>query len=160
MNHTPDKKDRDLLTHLQDNARMTSAEIGSLVGLSPSGVQKRMRKLEKNRIIQKYATVVDRKSFGYDVIVFVQVTLGGHTPELVDMFDATMKEMPEVLECHRVIGQADYLLKVVVLNNEHLDNFIMKKLLPLPAVERVNTNLVLKVVKETTNIGLADPVSE
>jgi DNA-binding Lrp family transcriptional regulator len=160
MNHTPDKKDRDLLTHLQDNARMTSAEIGSLVGLSPSGVQKRMRKLEKNCTIQKYATVVDRKSFGYDVIVFVQVTLGGHTPELVDMFDATMKEMPEVLECHRVIGQADYLLKVVVLNNEHLDNFIMKKLLPLPAVERVNTNLVLKVVKETTNIGLADPVSE
>ena len=160
MNNTPDKKDRDLLTHLQDNARMTSAEIAGLIGLSPSGVQKRMRKLEENRTIQKYATVVDRKSFGYDVIVFVQVTLGGHTPELVDKFDATMKEMPEILECHRVIGQADYLLKVVVLNNEHLDNFIMKKLLPLPAVERVNTNLVLKVVKETTNIGLAESVSD
>ncbi len=160
MNITPDKKDRDLLTHLQNNARMTSAEIGGLIGLSPSGIQKRMRKLEDNGIIEKYATVVDRKSFGYDVIVFVQVTLQGHTPEMVDAFDTTMKEMSEVLECHRVIGLADYLLKVVVMNNEHLDNFIMKKLLPIPAVERVNTNLVLKVVKETTNIGLTDPLSE
>lgn len=156
MDITPDEKDRDLLTHLQDNARMTSAEIGSLVGLSPSAVQKRMRKLEDGGVIQKYATVVNRKHFGYDMVVFVQVTLQGHTPELVQVFDAAMQEMPEVLECHRVIGLADYLLKVVVANNEHLDNFLMKKLLPIPAVERVNSHLVLKAVKETTNIGLAN----
>ena len=84
----------------------------------------------------------------------------GHTPELVEMFDTTMKELPEVLECHRVIGPADYLLKILVRDNEHLDNFIMKQLLPIPAVERVNSNLVLKVIKETTNIGLCDPASE
>lgn len=156
MDFTPDQKDRELLTHLQDNARMTSAEIGSLVGLSPSGVQKRLRKLEDNGVVQKYATVVNRKIFGLDMMVFVQVTLQGHTPELVGVFDSAMQEMPEVLECHRVIGLADYLLKVVVKNNEHLDDFIMKKLLPIPAVERVNSHLVLKAIKETTNVGLVN----
>ena len=139
MEFTPDNKDRQLLTHLQDNARITSAELGTLVGLSPSGVQKRMRKLEENAVIQKYATVVNRCSFGYDMVVFVQVTLQGHTPELVGMFD-----------------RADYLLKIVVRDHEHLDSFLMDTLLPIPAVERVNSNLVLKAVKETTNIGLLD----
>jgi DNA-binding Lrp family transcriptional regulator len=156
MEFTPDNKDRQLLTHLQDNARITSAELGTLVGLSPSGVQKRLRKLEENDVIQKYATVVNRRSFGFDMVVFVQVTLQGHTPGLVGMFDLAMQETAEVLECHRVIGLADYLLKVVVRDHEHLDNFLMDTLLPMPAVERVNSNLVLKAVKETTNVGLLD----
>jgi DNA-binding Lrp family transcriptional regulator len=60
------------------------------------------------------------------------------------------------LESHRLIGLADYLLKVVVKNNEHLDHFIMKQLLPIAAVERVTSNLVLKTIKETTNIALED----
>jgi DNA-binding Lrp family transcriptional regulator len=156
MNHVPDQRDRELLSYLQDNARMTSSEIGSLVGLSPSGIQKRMRKLEEKGVIKKYATIVDRSCFGYDMLVFIQVTLQGHTPELVEMFDVKMQEIPEVLESHRLIGLADYLLKVVVKNNEHLDHFIMKQLLPIAAVERVTSNLVLKTIKETTNIALED----
>ena len=156
MNHVPDQRDRELLSYLQDNARMTSSEIGSLVGLSPSGIQKRMRKLEERGVIKKYATIVDRSCFGYDMLVFIQVTLQGHTPELVEMFDVKMQEIPEVLESHRLIGLADYLLKVVVKNNEHLDHFIMKQLLPIAAVERVTSNLVLKTIKETTNIALED----
>jgi Lrp/AsnC family transcriptional regulator, leucine-responsive regulatory protein len=153
---TLDDKDRILLSQLQKNARMTSAELGNLVGLSPSGVQKRMRKLEENGFIKKYTAVIDRKNLGFDLLVFVQVTLQGHTPESVAHFDNAIQEMSEVLECHRVTGMADYLLKVVVRNHEHLDQFLMTRLLPLPSVERVNSNLVLKEVKETTNIGLLD----
>jgi DNA-binding Lrp family transcriptional regulator len=64
--------------------------------------------------------------------------------------------MPEVLESHRIIGDADYLLKVVIRDREHLDHFLMKNLLSLRSVERVSSYLVLKEVKETTSIGLHD----
>ncbi len=149
-----DEKDCVLLNELQDNARMTSAELGKRVDLSPSGVQKRLRKLEESGVIEKYVTLINRKQVGYDLLVFVQVTLQGHTPEQVGEFDAAMQQMMEVLECHRVTGTADYLLKVIVGDHEHLDQFLMHRLLPLPSVARVNSNLVLKAVKETTNIGL------
>ena len=154
MNHATDEKDRLLLNYLQDNARMTSAELGNLVELSPSGVQKRLRKLEESGVIDKYATVINRKSLGFGLTVFVQVTLQGHTREAVAEFDRIMQHTTEVLECHRVTGGADYLLKVIVRDHEHLDQFLMNHLLPIPSVERVNSNLVLKAVKETTNIGL------
>ena len=150
----PDEKDQHLLHHLQDNARMTNAELGNLVELSPSGVQKRLRKLEASGVIKKHATIVNRRSLGYDLLVYVQVILRGHSPEAVAEFDAAVRAMTAVLECHRVTGSADYLLKVVVRNHEHLDDFLMNHLLPLPAVERVTSNLVLKEVKETTYIAL------
>lgn len=157
MSYELDEKDRALLAHLQNNARMTSAELGKLVELSPSGVQKRLRKLEENGVVKKYATIVDRRTLGYDLVVFVQVTLQGHTSDSVAEFDAVIQQMDDVLECHRVTGTADYLLKVVVRDHQHLDHFLMNQLLPMPSVERVNSNLVLKAVKETTNLGLLNP---
>ena len=155
MNVLLDDKDHVLLNQLQENGRLTSAELGQHVNLSPSGVQKRLRKLEENGVVKKYTAIIDRKKLGYDLAVFVQVTIQGHTPEVVAQFDAVIREMVEVLECHRVTGIADYLLKVVVRDHEHLDHFLMNQLLPLPSVERVNSNLVLKSVKETTHIALA-----
>jgi len=157
MEFVPDVKDRVLLRHLQHDARLTSSELGRLVGLSASGVQKRLRKLEESGIVKKYPTVLDRKKLGFDLAIFVQVTIEGHTPALVRAFDEAIQQMPEVLECHRVTGDADYLLKVIVRDHAELDHFLMNRLLPLPSVARVNSNLVLKAVKETTAIGLDDP---
>jgi len=156
MNYALDKKDSTLLHHMQNNARLTSAELGKLVDLSPSGVQKRLRKLEENGVVEKYATLLNRKQLGYDLLVFVKVIIHGHTAELIEEFDAAISRMPEVLESHRIIGDADYLLKVVIRDREHLDHFLMKNLLSLKSVERVSSYLVLKEVKETTRIGLQD----
>ncbi len=156
MTYTLDKKDSTLLEHIQNNARLTSAELGKLVDLSPSGVQKRLRKLEDNGIVERYATMLNRKRLGYDLLVFVKVIIQGHTAELIAEFDDAVREMPEVLESHRIIGDADYLLKVVVRDREQLDHFLMKQLLSLNSVARVSSYLVLKEVKETTNIGLND----
>jgi len=156
MPYTLDEKDSTLLTHMQNNARLTSAELGKLVDLSPSGVQKRLRKLEENGIVERYATMLNRKRLGYDLLVFVKVIIQGHTTELIAEFDNAIREMPEVLESHRIIGDADYLLKVVVRDREQLDHFLMKQLLPLNSVARVSSYLVLKEVKETTSIGLND----
>lgn len=156
MTYTLDKKDSTLLEHIQGNARLTSAELGKLVDLSPSGVQKRLRKLEENGIVERYATMLNRKRLGYDLLVFVKVIIQGHTTELIAEFDNAVREMPEVLESHRIIGDADYLLKVVVRDREQLDYFLMKQLLSLNSVARVSSYLVLKEVKETTSIGLND----
>ena len=156
MTYPLDKKDSTLLEHMQNNARLTSAELGRLVNLSPSGVQKRLRKLEENGIVERYATMLNRKRLGYDLLVFVKVIIQGHTTELIAEFDNAIREMPEVLESHRIIGDADYLLKVVVRDREQLDHFLMKQLLSLHSVARVSSYLVLKEVKETTSIGLND----
>jgi len=156
MTYTLDKKDSTLLEHIQNNARLTSAELGKLVNLSPSGVQKRLRKLEENGIVERYATMLNRKRLGYDLLVFVKVIIQGHTAKLIAEFDEAVREMPEVLESHRIIGDADYLLKVVVRDREQLDHFLMKQLLSLDSVARVSSYLVLKEVKETTSIGLND----
>lgn len=143
-----------LVEHLQNNARITNAELGEVTGLSQSGVQKRLRKLEERRVIKKYATLVDRKILGYDLLVFVQIILKGHIPEAVARFDEAIQAMPEVLECHRITGNADYLLKIVVRDHEHLDNLLMNQLMRLPAVERVHSNIVLKEIKEITRIDV------
>ncbi|MGD8405087.1 MAG: Lrp/AsnC family transcriptional regulator [Anaerolineales bacterium] len=156
MTYTLDSKDSTLLEHIQSNARLTSAELGKLVNLSPSGVQKRLRKLEENGIVERYATMLNRKRLGYHLLVFVKVIIQGHTAELIAEFDDAIREMQEVLESHRIIGDADYLLKVVVRDREQLDHFLMKQLLSLDSVARVSSYLVLKEVKETTSIGLND----
>jgi Lrp/AsnC family leucine-responsive transcriptional regulator len=86
--------------------------------------------------------------------VFVQIILKGHIPEAVARFDEAIQAMPEVLECHRITGSADYLLKIVARDHEHLDNLLMNDLMRLPAVERVHSNIVLKEIKETTRIDV------
>jgi Lrp/AsnC family leucine-responsive transcriptional regulator len=154
MSYVLDEKDSILLNHMQKNARLTNAELSKLVGLSPSGVQKRLRKLEENGIVERYATLLDRKRLGYDLLVFVKVIIQGHTVKLIAEFDKAIQAMPEVLESHRIIGDADYLLKVVVRDREQLDHFLMNQLLSLNSVQRVSSYLVLKEVKETSSIGL------
>lgn len=149
-----DEKDRILLQHLQENGRATSADLAGKVDLSVSGVQKRLKKLEENGVIKRYVTILDRQSVGYDMLCFVQVTLQGHVPDSVTDFDATVNAMPEVLECHRLTGSADYLLKVTVRNREHLDRLLMENLLALRSVGRLETSIVLREVKETTTVGL------
>ncbi len=152
-----DDIDRVLLAHLQSNARMSSSDLADVVGLSTSGVQKRLRKLEEQDVIQQYATILNRTKLGHDMLCFVQVSLQAHSPDSVTEFDDLVHELSEILECHRMTGGADYLLKVVVQNREHLDHFLMKVLMPLPMVDRVRTNVVLKEIKETMYVSTQPP---
>jgi Lrp/AsnC family transcriptional regulator len=158
MTYIPDKIDALLLDLIQDNARLTNAELGKIVELSPSGVQKRLRKLEENGVIERYVTVLDRRLLGHVFLVFVKVIIQNHTNELITEFDKAVQEIPEILESHRIIGDADYLLKVVVRDRDEFDQFLMERLLALESVKRVSSYVVLKEVKETSAIGLDHPV--
>lgn len=154
MTYIPDSIDTLLLDLIQKDARLTNAELGKIVELSPSGVQKRLRKLEENGIIERYVSILDRRQLGYDLLVFVKVIIQNHAADMVAEFDEAVQGMPEVLESYRIIGDADYLLKVVVKNRDQFDRFLMERLLKLTSVSRVSSYVVLKEVKETTAIGL------
>ncbi|MEM9777295.1 MAG: Lrp/AsnC family transcriptional regulator, partial [Chloroflexota bacterium] len=104
-----DSKDRVLLNALQENSRLTISELADLIGLSVSGVQKRLKKLEDNGFVENYPAVLSRKHLGLTLLCFVEVSLGTHSRQDVTDFDRVIQELPEVLECHRLTGGADYL---------------------------------------------------
>lgn len=154
MTYIPDSIDAQLLNLIQNDARLTNAELGKIVELSPSGVQKRLRKLEENGIIERYVTILDRRQLGFELLVFVKVIIQDHATEMIAEFDRVVQEMPEILESYRIIGDADYLLKVVVKDRDQFDRFLIERLLPLKSVARVSSYVALKEVKETNAIGL------
>jgi DNA-binding Lrp family transcriptional regulator len=153
-NNNLDEIDREVLRYLQKDARISNAELARRVDLSPPGLQKRLKKLEEAGVIKGYATILNREAVGYDMLCFVQATLVRHVPEAVSHFKNAMKELPEVLECYHLTGEYDYLLKVVVHNRKHLEEFILETLTPIPGMDRVRTSLVLSEIKVTTAVSL------
>lgn len=149
MNISLDEKDHDLLRHLQQDGRMTNAELARRLDLSPPGLQKRLRKLEDAGVIEGYFTKVSREATGFDMLCFVQATLVRHEPAAVANFKTAVQTMPEVLECHHITGEYDYLLKIVVSNRKHLEQFIVETLTPVRGMDKIRTSLVLSEIKET-----------
>lgn len=154
MEQKLDKVDRELLNHLQKNARITNAELARRVELSPPGLQKRVRKLEEAGIIDQYATILNPESVGYDMLCFVQITLVRHKSEFLQNFMHVVQDIPEVLEAYHITGEYDYLLKVVIRNRKHLEEFILETLSPLPGMDKVRTSLVLNKIKSTTAVPI------
>jgi Lrp/AsnC family transcriptional regulator, leucine-responsive regulatory protein len=149
-----DSLDRRLLGHLQQDGRLSTAELARRLELSGPGLQKRMRKLEDQGVIRGYATVIDREAVGLDLLCFIHVTLAHHRPNSVKRFPEKIKNMPEVLECHFLTGEFDYLLKVVVTNHDHLEKFLFGKLMKAGGVDRTRTSIVVKEVKSSTSLPL------
>lgn len=149
-----DDLDRRLLVYLQDDARVTSAELARRVRLSAPGLQKRLRRLEDRGVIQRYATLVSRAAVGLDLLCFVHVMLAHHRPNSVKQFPRRIRGLPEVLECHYLTGEVDYLLKVVVANHDHLEKFLFEKLMKVAGVDRIRTSIVLKEIKASTALPL------
>ena len=149
-----DDVDRRVLRLLQNDGRMSSAELARQVELSPPGLQKRLRKLEERGVIERYATLVNREAVGLDLLCFVHVTLAHHQPDWVECFREKMRSHPEILECHHLTGEFDYLIKVVVENHKHLERFLFEKLTPIEGVDRIRTSVVLSEIKASTSLPL------
>ncbi|MFQ5421753.1 MAG: Lrp/AsnC family transcriptional regulator [Anaerolineae bacterium] len=154
MNIALDDKDHDLLRHLQADGRLTNTELARRLDLSPPGLQKRLRKLEEAGVIEGYFMRVNREAVGFDMLCFVQATLARHEPEAVANFKTAVQTMPEVLECHHITGEYDYLLKIVVRNRKHLEQFIVETLTPVRGMDKIRTSLVLSEIKETAVLPL------
>jgi len=149
-----DGLDRQLLVYLQNNARASSAALARRFHLSGPGLQKRLRKLEERGVIHRYATIVNRQAVGLDLLCFVHVMLAHHRPNSIKRFPGRIEKMPEILECHFLTGEYDYLLKVIVANHDHLERFLFERLMKVDGVDRIRTSIVVKEVKTSTALPL------
>ena len=97
----------------------------------------------------------DRETIGFDMVCFINVSLQLHQFEAIERFKELVQDMPEVLECHHITGQFDYLLKVVCRNHRELETFLVERLTPTPGVDRIRTSIVLREVKHSTALPLS-----
>lgn len=146
--------DEAILRILQKEGRISNVELANRVNLSPPAVHARLKRLEQRGVIRQYTAVLDRELIGYDMMCFISVTLQLHQLEQVDNFRQRMLELPQVLECHHVTGDHDYLIKVVVRNRKDLEQFLMKDITPIPGVARIQTSLALSEIKSTTALPI------
>jgi Lrp/AsnC family transcriptional regulator, leucine-responsive regulatory protein len=149
-----DDIDRQILALIQEDGRISNAELARRLTLSPPATHARVRRLEREGFIEGYAGLVSRDKLGYDLLGFVLVGLTVHQFEHVYGFRERVLAMPEVLECYNITGEYDYLLKVVLRNREDLERFVVGELTPLPGVARLQTSLVLSEVKSSIKLPI------
>ena len=155
---TIDEIDRAILDILQSNARQTQAEISRVVGLAPSAVLERMRKLEARQIIRGYTAQVDPVVADQSMLSFVAVrSLEGAEEENVARH---LAELPQVLEVHHVAGEDCYLLKVRTRNAETLGQLLRTTISRIPGVRSTRTTIVLETIKETSRLLIARQTEE
>ena len=155
MAYTLDKIDTQILGILQTDSNRTTKSIALELGMTTSPIFERIKKLEKEGYIKKYVAVLDNKKIGLKLTVFIGITLQGHTRSYLEKFVKEINNFPEVVECHRVSGNFDYLLKLVVEDIEAYETFIISKLTLLPYLGNVQSLITLSTGKETNEIDLS-----
>ncbi len=149
-----DRADIAILKILQNQGRISNVDLAEKLHLSPPATLARLKRLEKQGYIDRFVAVLDRHKTGHDTLSYIQLTLALHQHQQIRQVLESIIKMPEVQECHHVTGDYDYLLKVVVNNTQALEQFISKKLTPIPGIEKIHTSLVLKEYKSTTVLEL------
>ena len=146
------KTDLDAIDHrivaaLQTDGRLTNLELAERVGLSPSPCLRRVKRLERDGYIETYRAMLQRDRLGLGLTVFVGVKIGGHANVEAEAFQDAIIALPEVVACHLVSGEADYLLEVVVPDLAHYQRFLVGKLLNLAIVREVRSNIAIQTLK-------------
>jgi Lrp/AsnC family transcriptional regulator len=148
-----DTIDIKLLELLQHNAELTIQELSKEVHLSTTPCWKRINQLKNNGYINKTVSLVDRKRVGANVTAMVSIKVNNHNQERISIFSKTIQDIPEVIECYRMSGETDYLLKVVVSDIESYDAFY-KNLIEKVQFLKVTSNFAIEEIKSTTEIPL------
>jgi len=155
MAYQLDQTDTKILSILQKNSNRTTKSIAEELGMTTSPIFERIKKLEKEGYIKKYVAVLDNRKIGLKLTVFIGITLQGHTRSYLQKFVKEINNFPEIIECHRVSGNFDYLLKLVVEDIEAYETFIISKLTLLPYLGNVQSLITLSTGKETNEIDLS-----
>ncbi|MBV6416103.1 MAG: Leucine-responsive regulatory protein [Steroidobacteraceae bacterium] len=149
-----DETDCAILREMQADGRLANVELARRIGLSPPAALVRLKRLEESGHIRHFTAVVDREKTGYDLLCFIHINLRMHQVSQVEKFRRAVRRMPEVLECHHITGEHDYLLKVALRNRRDLERFLLERITPIPGVARIHTSLVLTEIKSTTALPL------
>jgi Lrp/AsnC family transcriptional regulator, leucine-responsive regulatory protein len=153
-----DAVDRRILHALQRDGRVTYDILANQVGLSPSAVLRRVKRLEQAGVVLGYVALVAAERIGLPLTAYLNVRLEKHTERHkrnpMDLFRAAVQAWPEVVECSALTGEMDYLLRVVVQDMAHYSRFVMDTLLKHPSVQDCKTSFVLDRVKNTTALPI------
>jgi Lrp/AsnC family leucine-responsive transcriptional regulator len=146
-----DRYDREILTILQSDGRISNQDLADRIGLSPSPCLRRVRVLEESVLITGYRAMLDAKKLGLSLMALIGISMDMHTPERFANLEATIAEIPEVLECLLITGQqSDYQLKVVVRDMDAYQDLLLNKITRITGVTGVHTSFVLRKVVDRT----------
>jgi len=143
-----------LLAALQADGRASNATLAEAVHLSPSQVSRRLARLEAAGVVSGYRPVIDRKAIGLGVMAFTSVSLERHAESRSADFERAIRAIPEVLECHALTGEADYILCIVAADLEAFSQLLLHRLMRLPGVRAVHSNIVLESIKPAALLPL------
>lgn len=149
-----DEMDCQILEELQRDGRITVKDLSEKLGLSPTPIFERIKKLEKAGIIDHYAAILNHKKVGKTLYAFAHISLKDHSKELVEQFTKQINSIEEVLECHYVTGDTDFILKILINNMEQYREFVMNSLFDMSNIANVETFLSLSVSKQSNVISL------
>lgn len=149
-----DETDRKILRALQARADYSMAELGELVGLSHTPCWRRVKRLEQSGLIRARVALLDPQRLNLGVSVFAAINITKHDEESLEAFERAVHDIPEIVECHTVSGDRDFLLRVVVSNVADYEKLLKQKLVHLPGVESVSSTFALKQAKYTTQLPI------
>lgn len=151
-----DRTDRRILAALQHDGRMSIVDLAEQISLSAAACQRRVKRLESEGVIRRYAAILDPAALGQHVEAFVHVAIERQSSDLTQAFEQAIRARSEVRACYVMTGDLDFLLHVVVSDLQTFAEFSMRVLIGLPGVKAVRSSLVLEAIK--TDSGLAvDP---
>lgn len=152
-----DRLDRRILRVLQEDAGLSNLELADRVGLSPTPCARRVKRLMAKGVITHQVAMVDPKKLGLNLTAHISVTMDRHTPERFEAFESTIQSLQEVVDCCVVTGQsADYLLKAVVRDMAHYEQFLLGQLTRIPGVTGVHSSFELRRVITRTAVSVPD----
>ena len=150
-----DRYDRQILELLQQDGRISNQDLADRIGLSPSPCLRRVRTLEEAGVITGYRALLDAKKLGLSLMALIGISMDQHTPERFANLEASIAEIPEILECLLITGQqSDYQLKVVVKDMDAYQDLLLNKITRIQGVTGVHTSFVLRRVVDRSNLPI------
>lgn len=151
-----DLTDRKILELLQANSNITNAQLAQEIGLSPAPTLERVKKLETAGVIRSYHAVVDAASVGLGVSTFVMASLKGHNKDNITKFMKAIENIKEIVECHHVTGQADFILKIVCTDIPSYQNLMLEKVSNIEVVDNLQSMVILSTFKDTKMVPIPE----
>ena len=151
-----DTINKKILDILQEDSSITNAELAQKIGLAPASTFERVKKLEKSGIIRKNVALVDGEKIGKGTVVIVIISMAEHSVKSIKDFSETIKQVPDVLECYRLAGERDYVLKIVTRDIQSYESLAINTIAKIPGIARTNTYFVLSTLKQQTKIAISD----
>ncbi|MEZ4721525.1 MAG: Lrp/AsnC family transcriptional regulator [Flavobacteriales bacterium] len=144
-----DQIDRKILRVLQENGRISNLDLSKEVELTPAPTLERVRKLERERVIEGYHAQVNLAKLGITIKALIQITLQRQQDVSIYKFIEAIMQIPEIVECHQVTGEFDYMLRVLTSDIEALDKLITNKISKIPEVGHIKSHIILSEIKKS-----------